>query len=36
MRSGQSLNVVDTKFGKIGLNICSDNYEDSSLILVMF
>ena len=27
--TGQSLNVVDTKFGKIGLNICSDNYEDS-------
>ena len=26
---GQSLNVVDTEFGKIGLNICADNYIDS-------
>ena len=26
---GQSLAVFDTKFGKIGLNICADNYYDS-------
>ena len=26
---GNSLSVVDTPFGKIGLNICSDNYIDS-------
>ncbi len=26
---GQSLNVYDTPFGKIGLNICADNYIDS-------
>jgi predicted amidohydrolase len=26
---GQSLNVYDTEFGKIGLNICADNYIDS-------
>ncbi len=26
---GQSLTVVDTKFGKIGVNICSDNYNDA-------
>lgn len=26
---GQKLEVVDTPFGKIGLNICSDNYKDS-------
>ncbi len=26
---GQSLSVVDTKFGKIGINICSDNYHDA-------
>lgn len=26
---GQSLQVVDTPFGKIGLNICADNYIDS-------
>jgi predicted amidohydrolase len=26
---GQSLNVYDTEFGKIGLNICADNYYDS-------
>ena len=26
---GQTLNVVDTPFGKIGVNICSDNYIDS-------
>ena len=25
---GQTLNVVDTKWGKIGLNICADNYID--------
>ncbi len=26
---GQTLNVVDTEFGKIGLNICADNYIDA-------
>lgn len=26
---GQQLSVVDTPFGKIGLNICADNYMDS-------
>jgi predicted amidohydrolase len=26
---GQTLNVVNTEFGKIGLNICADNYLDS-------
>lgn len=26
---GTSLNVIDTPFGKIGLNICADNYQDS-------
>ena len=26
---GQSISVVDTKFGKIGINICSDNYADA-------
>jgi predicted amidohydrolase len=26
---GQSLNVYDTEFGKIGLNICADNYYDA-------
>lgn len=26
---GQKLSVIDTKFGKIGINICSDNYNDS-------
>jgi predicted amidohydrolase len=26
---GSSLNVYDTEFGKIGLNICADNYLDS-------
>ena len=26
---GQKLEVVDTKFGKIGVNICADNYVDS-------
>ena len=25
---GQSLQVVDTEFGKIGVNICADNYAD--------
>lgn len=25
---GQTLNVVDTEFGKIGVNICADNYMD--------
>ncbi|MCB0364454.1 MAG: carbon-nitrogen hydrolase family protein [Bdellovibrionaceae bacterium] len=25
---GQSLHVVDTEFGKIGVNICADNYLD--------
>lgn len=26
---GQSLNVIDTEFGKIGINICADNYRDA-------
>jgi predicted amidohydrolase len=26
---GQKLEVVDTSFGKIGLNICADNFRDS-------
>ena len=26
---GQTLNVVDTPFGKIGVNICADNYRDA-------
>lgn len=26
---GNTLGVVDTEFGKIGLNICADNYADS-------
>ena len=26
---GDRLGVVDTKFGRIGINICSDNYEDA-------
>jgi predicted amidohydrolase len=26
---GDRLGVVDTKFGRIGLNICSDNYDDA-------
>ena len=26
---GNSLSVVDTEFGKIGINICADNYLDS-------
>ncbi len=26
---GQKLEVVNSKFGKIGINICSDNYRDS-------
>lgn len=25
---GQTLNVIDTKWGKIGVNICADNYID--------
>lgn len=25
---GQTLNVIDTKWGKMGLNICADNYLD--------
>ncbi|MBI4550391.1 MAG: carbon-nitrogen hydrolase family protein [Candidatus Omnitrophica bacterium] len=25
---GQTLNVIDTEFGKIGVNICADNYMD--------
>ena len=29
---GQSLSVVDTEFGKIGINICADNYADSMCI----
>lgn len=27
--AGNSLGVVDTKFGKIGVNICADNYIDA-------
>jgi predicted amidohydrolase len=26
---GTTLNVVDTEFGRVGLNICADNYRDS-------
>lgn len=26
---GRSIKVVDTEFGKIGVNICADNYKDS-------
>jgi predicted amidohydrolase len=29
---GQSLNVIDTEFGKIGVNICADNYRDALYI----
>lgn len=29
---GNSLHVVDTEFGKIGVNICADNYQDSKSI----
>lgn len=29
---GQSLKVVETEFGKIGLNICADNYPESLTI----
>ncbi|MBI2026682.1 MAG: carbon-nitrogen hydrolase family protein [Deltaproteobacteria bacterium] len=29
---GQTLSVVDTRFGKIGVNICADNYADSLVI----
>lgn len=29
---GQTLNVIDTKFGKIGVNICADNYHDALYI----
>ncbi|MFY7972348.1 MAG: carbon-nitrogen hydrolase family protein [Flavobacteriales bacterium] len=29
---GQTLNVVDTEFGKVGVNICADNYGDSTAI----
>lgn len=29
---GQKLEVFDTPFGKIGLNICADNYEDATQI----
>ena len=25
---GNKLEVIDTEFGKIGINICSDNYHD--------
>ena len=28
-QTGQSLSVIDTRFGKIGVNICSDNCEKS-------
>lgn len=30
--TGQSLNVVDTPFGKIGINICADNYIEALCI----
>ncbi len=26
---GQKLEVIDTEFGKVGINICSDNYHDA-------
>lgn len=29
---GQNLGVVDTPFGKLGLNICADNYKESTHI----
>ena len=29
---GTTLNVVDTEFGRVGLNICADNYRDSLTI----
>lgn len=29
---GQSLHVIDTEFGKIGLNICADNYNEALYI----
>ena len=29
---GQKLEVIDTEFGKIGLNICADNYIESTCI----
>jgi predicted amidohydrolase len=29
---GQTLSVIDTEFGKIGINICADNYADSMSI----
>jgi predicted amidohydrolase len=29
---GQKLEVFDTPFGKIGLNVCADNYEDATQI----
>lgn len=29
---GQTLNVIDTEFGKIGVNICADNYHDALYI----
>lgn len=29
---GHTLNVVDTPFGKVGVNICSDNYSDGLCI----
>jgi len=29
---GQTLNVIDTSFGKIGINICADNYADATHI----
>lgn len=28
-KMGQQLSVVDTEFGKIGINICADNYKDA-------
>ncbi len=29
---GQTLNVIETEFGKIGVNICADNYHDALYI----
>ncbi len=30
--AGQTLNVIDTEFGKLGVNICADNYMDGLAI----
>jgi predicted amidohydrolase len=29
---GETLNTIDTRFGKIGINICADNYADGLVI----